>query len=74
MGFDYTFRIKFDDGKTRELTYQKLIKLLGIARETCHGRPLTAGGTPQALTVKGIIEREATIDSVEVWHGGSQLF
>ncbi len=67
--FDYTFRF-IKDKKVAELKYQDLIKHLDIQDVIVEGQPLSAGGTPQAATVKGIFEKLAPGTAVEVYYDG----
>lgn len=80
-GFDYVFEVS-RDGNDPHLTttYQKTISALGIADEEAHGRPLTAGGVPQAQTVRTLLTRvlarewECEEDAIEIAvHGRDPL-
>ncbi len=62
------------DGETTEVGYQTMIRRLNIETESAHGRPLTDGGAPQALTVKGLIEKFWPDVTVTVWLNGNQIF
>ena len=62
------------EGKTSEVPYQTMIRKLEIQDEVVHGKPLTSGGAPQALTVKGVIEKAWPTVKVEVWFQGAQIF
>ncbi len=73
-GYNYEFHLKHEDGRTNKLGYQFLIDKLGIADTECHGQPMSAGGAPQAMSLKGIIERVYEGVSVEVWFNGGQIF
>ncbi len=70
--FDYTFQLTNKTGKTVEISYSKLIGALGIADEIVHGRPLKAGGAPQALTVAQLVETQGY--SVAVLYNGNEIF
>ena len=69
MNFRFTH-----EGNVTEVSYQTMIRRLDIENEIVHGRPLTAGGAPQALTVKGLIEKAWPDVEVGVWFQGSQIF
>lgn len=73
MGFNYVFKLTMPDGAVREITYQDLIVALGIADEESHGRPLTAGGVPQAVTVRSLVLRATDAVEVDVYHNGNQI-
>lgn len=72
--YNYEFRLDDGNGKTRTLGYQFLIREFGIEKEILHGRPMSDGGTPQALSLKGLIEKAYDGVSVEVWFQGNQIF
>jgi hypothetical protein len=73
MAFNYT--LKFIEGeKTNEVGYQFLIKKLEIADEICHGQPMSAGGAPQAMSLKGMLEKIYPTVTVQVWFQGNQVF
>lgn len=55
MAYDYDFKIKLSTGREINATYQQLIRTLGIDKEIIQGRPMTDGGTPQALFLKQLL-------------------
>ena len=75
MGFDYTFKIDFADGTRKEASYQSIIKSLEIEDVEAHGKPLSEGGAPQALSVAKLLVRVwDDASKVEVYFNGSQIF
>ena len=71
--YDYTFRITSEKGETYDITYQALIKAMGIEKEIVCGRPLTDGGVPQASMMQRILEKTWNTKSVKVLFNGSQI-
>jgi len=74
MAFDYTLRVTSEGHEPNEFGYQFIIRKLEIEKEIVHGAPLSEGGAPQALAVKGILEKGWPGVSVAVYHNGSQIF
>ena len=72
--YDYTLKFYKDDKLTGSNTYQKLIRLLAIENEIVSGRPLKAGGAPQAMVLKGLLEKQVEGSRVDVYSNGNQMF
>ena len=71
--YDYTIATKFPDGTIRATTYQRLIKDMEIQDEQYEGQPLSEGGTPQALFIKGLIEKLCPKCEVKIYYQGNQI-
>ncbi len=72
MAFNYDFKLTLENGQTRTIPYSWLVEKMEIADVEAHGRPMREGGTPQALLLKDILEKDGT--TVEVWFQGNQIF
>jgi len=75
MSFDYELHLEDEDGNQKVWSYQTLIRHLGISDvETHGGRKMSEGGAPQALTVKGLIEKAQPTITCTVVFNGSPIF
>ena len=74
MPFDYTMRVTSEGHEPNEFGYQFIIRKLEIENEIISGRPLKEGGAPQALAVKGILEKGWPGVSVAVLYLGCRIF
>lgn len=72
-GYDYRFRLIGNKG-AKDFGYQQLIDLFELKGEKLAGRPIEQGGAPQAIALKGLIEKASPGLRVEVYFNGNQLF
>lgn len=70
--FDYTLKL-INGSKSATIGYQEVLKKLDIENEIYQGRPLTNGGTPQALFVKSLFEKMTPGLKVEVYFNGNLI-
>jgi hypothetical protein len=72
-GYDYRFRLIGNKG-TKDFAYSALIDLFDLKGMELSGRPIEQGGAPQALALKGLIEKAMKGLKVEVYFNGAQVF
>ena len=75
-GYDYKFKFIPSDTEAspRYYSYHRLLEIFEMGDAIVHGRPMSSGGAPQALSLRTVLESKLGDTKVEVYFNGSQVF